>query len=194
MVKMKFSKDPKVRLVSLEEFLNNCDYFIGLTKKDLWTDKTIPSPGGTYYKITPNYLIYVWYDFSFTNFGMDIKEKLIEIQVAYRDGKTEYELFDNKLLELQNERATYKRNKKLDAKIEGIIKSKKLLKKYKEKSSGIERPYESYLIDTGYKTQINDLKNKYIVFDVETNGVRKSNDDLLSLSIYDPTTGMCYNR
>ncbi len=33
-----------------------------------------------------------------------------------------------------------------------------------------------------------------MVFDVETNGTRKSNDDLLSLSIYDPTTGMCYNR
>ena len=33
-----------------------------------------------------------------------------------------------------------------------------------------------------------------MVFDVETNGTRKSNDDLLSLSIYDPTTGICYNR
>lgn len=36
--------------------------------------------------------------------------------------------------------------------------------------------------------------NKYLVFDVETNGLRTSNDDLLSLTIYDPTTGICYNR
>ena len=38
------------------------------------------------------------------------------------------------------------------------------------------------------------MQIKDVVFDVETNGTRKSNDDLLSLSIYDPSTGLCYNR
>lgn len=194
MAKVRFSKDPKVRLVSIEEFINGCDYFCNLTKEYFWTNNIIPSPDQIYYKITSNYLICIFYSSSFTNFGMNIKEKLEKIVVAFRDGKTEYELLDNRILYLQNERKKYNKNENLDKKINAIIKVRKLLIEYKEKEEGIKKSFEEYLIDTGYKTLFDDLKNKYVVFDVETNGLRKSNDDLLSLSIYDPSTGICYNR
>ena len=82
----------------------------------------------------------------------------------------------------------------MDEKIVEMEKARKLLPKYAEKETPSDKPFESYLIDTGYKTSKDNLKNKYLVFDVETNGIRKTNDDLLSLSIYDPTTGICYNR
>ena len=35
---------------------------------------------------------------------------------------------------------------------------------------------------------------KYVVLDVETNGLSSINDDLLSISIYMPDTGKTYNR
>lgn len=192
--KKRFSKDPKVNLISLKEFYENSDYLCGITKKDIWKTKTQPGPGDVLYKFTPKYMICTIYDYYYDNFGMNIREKLKIIEVAIRDGKTEYELFDNKLNELREERAKHKRSKKIDEQIAEMEKTRKLLPKFAEKEKLCVKPYDSYLIDTGYKTSKDNLKNKYLVFDVETNGTRKSNDDLLSLSIYDPTTGMCYNR
>lgn len=192
--KKRFSKDPKVNLMSIDEFYENSDYLCHITKKDLWKTKTQPGAGDVLFKFTPQYMICTIYDYSFTNFGMDIREKLERIDVVIRDGKTEYELFDAKLNEIKEERAKHKRSKKLDEQIAEMEKARKLLPKYAEKETPSAKPFESYLIDTGYKTSKDNLKNKYLVFDVETNGTRKSYDDLLSLSIYDPTTGMCYNR
>ena len=36
--------------------------------------------------------------------------------------------------------------------------------------------------------------NKYVVLDVETNGLNSTYDDLLSISIYEPSTDRMYNR
>ena len=36
--------------------------------------------------------------------------------------------------------------------------------------------------------------NKYVVLDVETNGLNSTEDDLLSISIYDPATNKTYDR
>lgn len=192
--KKRFSKDPKVNLISIDEFYENNDYLCCITKKDLWETKTHPDVRDVLYKFTPQYMICTIYVYTYTNFGMDIREKLERIDVVIRDGKTEYELFDAKLNEIKEKRAKYKRSKKLDEQIAEMEKARKLLPKYAEKETPSAKPFESYLIDTGYKTSKDNLKNKYLVFDVETNGTRKSNDDLLSLSIYDSTTGMCYNR
>lgn len=191
--KMRFSKDPKVQLITIEEFLEENDYLCGITKKDLWKNDKAPEVGKIYYKFTSNLLICIIYGYSFTNFGMDIREKLEQIRVSYRDG-TEYELFDKRLNAIKEERAKHRRSKKLDEQIASLEKAKKLLPKRVQKEFSSPKPFNAYLSDTGYKTSKEELKNKYLVFDVETNGVRKSNDDLLSLSIYDPTTGVCYNR
>ena len=52
---------------------------------------------------------------------------------------------------------------------------------------------EKFLIGTKEITS-NKYEHKYLVFDVETNGVKEDQHDLLSLSIYNPFTGICYNR
>ena len=191
--KKRFSKDPKVFLESLEEFLEGSNYLQNV-KKYLWKDNKKPEPFKMYYKFTPNYLISLIYSAKSINYGMDYCEKLEFIIVAIRDGKTEYELFDKYLLELQEEQKKHKYSKTIKNALADIPNALKLLPKYKEKINPTPKKFNDYLIDTGYKTSIDELKDKYIVFDVETNGLRKANDDLLSLSIYDPTTGVCYNR
>lgn len=42
--------------------------------------------------------------------------------------------------------------------------------------------------------RINTSSKKYVVFDVETNGLRSKYDDLLSISFYKPDDGKTYNK
>jgi len=189
----KFSKDPKIEVITLDSFLEDSDYL--LTKNiSCWDDIDRPKIGGYYYKVTPNYFVFIKHTEACINFGTMRVEKLETIEVAYRDGKTEYELFDRRIDEVQEKRNKYKRNIRLDAKIKRLNEVKNLMPKYPGSSDVTPKKFESYIENTGYKTSNEKLKNKYLVFDVETNGVRKSNDDLLSISIYDPSTGICYNR
>ena len=190
----KFSKDPKVKLISLEDFFERSNY-LSNSKKCLWKEGKRPYCG-IYYKITSRFLILIDYTLMPTNFGMDYSEKLDSIQVAYRDGKTEYELLDARMKKLLEEKEKHKRSKNIDEIINELESNINLLKKmkYSENMNTKSKMFEEYLLDIEYKTSFEQLKGKYVVFDVETNGVRKVNDDLLSLSIYDPTTGKCYNR
>lgn len=194
--RQKFSKDPKVSLLSLEEFLSIYDFFKGgIPKRYRWSTDTVPSDCETYFKITEDRFIAICYGMTFSNFGMDIKEKLETIQIAFRDGKTEYELYDAEIETLKKERSKFKKSKRLDDEIAETEKAKKRLPKYQNTKQTVEpKGFKYYLIDTGYKTDTSKYKHRYVVFDVETNGTRKNNDDLLSLSIYDPSTGICYNR
>ena len=75
--KQKFSKDPKVSLLSLEEFLTIYDFFKGgIPKRYKWTAETVRSACETYVKIAEDRFIAIRYRMTFSNFGMDIKEKL----------------------------------------------------------------------------------------------------------------------
>ena len=190
----KFSKDPKVNLLSIESFVRDNNYFLNLTKDSFFKGKDVPEFLKDYYKFTSKYLICIHYGYTRATFGTKIKEKLERIDVAYRDGKREYEVFDEKINALKIEFKNHKKSKKIPEEIAKYKKARGLLPKFCETINKTKKTYNSYLVDTGYKTSIDSLKSKYLVFDVETNGIRKSNDDLLSLSIYDPTTGMCYNR
>lgn len=67
MVQKKFSKDPKVKLVSLEDFLEHSDY-LSDAKKHLWKEGKKPDCG-LYYKITPRLLILIDYTWTTKNFG-----------------------------------------------------------------------------------------------------------------------------
>lgn len=194
MTHKRFSKDPKVKLISIEEFLEKTDYLFDV-KKHILKENTRPH-FGLYYKITSRFLILIYYDVMFTNFGTKMSEKLESIEVAYRDGKTEYELFDLRMKNLLEEKEKHTRSKQIDQAIEKTKIGIKFLKriKYAEQSIIEPKAFEDYITDVPYKTQLEKLKGKYVVFDVETNGIRRSNDDLLSISIYDPTNGKCYNR
>lgn len=190
----KNSRDSKIKIISIEDFYNRCDYLCNISNENLWHESTIPEEDSIYYKLTSQYLICIIYTFTRTNFGLNAIGKLELILVAYRDGKTEYKLLNNRLDTLKEERLKHRSNKRLDKKILEMEQAINLLPAYCEKNHPLSKPFDSYLVYTGYKTSISNLKNKYLVFDVETNGLRKSTDDLLSLSIYDPTTGVCYNR
>lgn len=189
----KFSKDPKIKLVSIEEFLENSGYLID-AKQHLWKGKKHPSMGGYYYKFTSDKLMIIAYGYMMTNYGNSVSEKLDYIEVAIRDGTTEYDLFNKRIALFQAYKNEHKRSKKADDYIKQLIESMKLLPKYKKPQASEPKNFEEYLVETGYKTPFDSLLNKYVVFDVETNGTRKANDDLLSLSIYDPSTGICFNR
>ncbi len=190
----KFSKDPKIKLTSIKEFLEKHNYFIDINKSDLWNENKRPSIYSRHYKFTSDKLIYLSYSVKRTCYGTNITEKLEYIQVAIRDGVTEYELLNEHLFELRNYKKEHKYSKKIDESINNLTRAMKLLPKFKVPSTPTPQRFDECIIETGYKTPFESLKNKYVVFDVETNGTRTANDDLLSLSIYDPTTGICYNK
>lgn len=54
--------------------------------------------------------------------------------------------------------------------------------------------FETFILHDLYKTSFQKLQGKYVVLDLETNGLRPKNDDLLSLTVYDPDTGRAYDR
>lgn len=190
----KFSKDPIVQLCSIKEFMKMCNYLYLVGNENLWDDKKTPKIFKTFYKFTENKLIRIEFGLRFGGFGFKEGPKLEKIFVAYRDGKTEYEVINERLENMKKEKNEQKLVEYNDFQIRVIEKNIKLLPGYHPPTVPQKRPYESYLVDTGYKTSKERLKNKYLVFDVETNGLRKAKDDLLSLSIYDPTSGKSYNR
>ena len=189
----KHLKDPKVTVVTLQEFFLANDYLRGIAKKDLW-DGSKPKINGKYFSITSSAIALITYGRRSINFGTEFCELLDHITVAYRDGTTEYILFERELDDLQKQRAQFEQNIELDEKIKQTVRAQKRLPPYSCPITLQKRDFSSCLVDTGYKTDKQDLKNKYVVFDVETNGTRTASDDLLSLSIYDPDTGICYNR
>lgn len=93
MTQKKFSKDPKVQLISIEQFFEQSHYLSDISKDNLWCEEELL--WGTYYKITSRFLIQIDYVPTTINFGMDDSTRIEKIYVAYRDGKTEYGLLDS---------------------------------------------------------------------------------------------------
>lgn len=113
----RFSKDPKVNLISIEEFYNKNDYLCNISNEDLWKPTTHPKIDDELYKFTSQYMIYTKYIYKKTNYGKNITENLEYIDVAIRDGNAEYKLFNNKLMQLKEEMVNDKTNKYLTEKI-----------------------------------------------------------------------------
>lgn len=192
----RYSKDPKCHVITIEEFYKSTDY-LGNIKKRLWKDEK-PCESTHYFKITNDKLICIYYGRQLTNFGFDTKEKLEKIDIAYRDGITEFKYLNDRLAFLNEEKLKHKYSKKIIfevSKIESLIKwAKKNFPPFLKDKSLKENNFQMYLEDTGLKFDTSWFGKKVVVIDVETNGIRKSNDDILSLSIYNPSTGICYNR
>lgn len=185
--------DPKVFLISIQELYEKTNFLEDIPYK-LWADD-VPDECSEYYKITKDKIIFIEYGYQSTNFGMDSKEKLERIQYALRDGVKEYKLFEENLEYKKNK---IKKSKKNDNE---ILRVQKIYSWIINNFPAFEKPptpkkfeFEDFLIKTGRNFDTSQYKNKYVVIDVETNGFRKLNDDLLSLSIYDPFSGVCYNR
>ncbi len=184
---------------SLKDFYESSGY-LNNYEDNMWKKDVEPRPYHSYYKFTSNLIMNIHYYCSWTNFGTTPTAKLDNITVAFRDGVTEYTLIKEKLNELKDERKKFKRSKKLDEQIKWLEYLDKNIDrilpkftKYFDFNSGEQLCSESIIID---KTRIsyNNIASEYIVLDLETNGLRPASDDLLSISIYDPSTGKIYNR
>jgi DNA polymerase III epsilon subunit-like protein len=191
---MALKNDPKTKTISLKEFFESNDYLCDVRPNQLWTDSTAPDIDRVYYLISGEKFARICYSCMSTNFGMDLKEKLESIEVAYRDGVTEYCLFEEKIGLLRKQAMIHKRSALIPQKIRKLQKIEKHLPPFAKKEAKKVQPFSAYLHQTGYRAADQESARKYVVFDVETNGLRKKHDDLLSLSIYDPVTGLCYNR
>ena len=85
---LQYSKDPKVRLLELNDFLEYYHYFNGVTADDFWREKTVPDDTTLYFKFTPSLLVAFCFTSHLTNYGTNKAINLLCIDVANRDGVT----------------------------------------------------------------------------------------------------------
>ena len=207
----KLFKDPKIHMISCREFYDISDYLHDCKEKNdieniacqkkFDNDFFLRFQRDTYYKITNNLLIQAIYGFKFLNYGTTPSYCLLDMYVAERNGQDEYECLNQELESLYNETIKHPKSKrcqdeykKLSNKIKYI---KRKMPEYIPRITNNEIDVfniSNDLIDDLYKTQDENLIDKYVVLDLETNGVRKVNDDILSLTIYDPVNGIAWNR
>ncbi len=191
-----YPTDTRVKRLSISDFLKVFKYLYSFSDCTPWNEINRPEIFETYYSLQKDRFIYLEYSFKQTNYGMKTEEYLECIYYAYRDGKTEYELINKHIEKLTNQLDTKTGNQKIKLK-EKINKIKKILLEippFEKPTTPQKKKFENYLIDTGQKAFDIEFSKKFVVLDLETNGIRKSVDDVLSLSIYDPSTGICYNR
>lgn len=184
MAEKRKSGDPIVKTCSISKFFEICDYFL-YEIYDLWDGE--PDSRHPFFKFTESQLVALWFKQVSIHFGEDFEERPAQIVVAERDGKTEYDLLDQKI-------GTLKARGNQEQQVKKLQYYRNSLPPFEERRNGKRKAFSEYLVRTRCKTTNENLKNKYIVFDVETNGLRVAKDDLLSLSILDPSTGMCYHR
>jgi len=194
-----FLKPSKTVVKSLKEFYEYTDYLKDY-QDNKWNKEKAPEYFRYYYKFTSNLIMFIDYGCSMTNYGTTPTAKLDEITVAFRDGVTEYTLLKEKLCELKEKRSKVRKSKKLDEQIACLEYLNRNIKRvfpkftnYFEFNTGEQLCSESVRVD---ETKISDssIAAQYAVLDLETNGLRTANDDLLSISLYDPSTGKIYNR
>lgn len=198
-MKKMFLKPSKTIVEELKAFYEHSGYLRNY-KVCKWKKNRAPEYFGSYYKFTSNLIMYIHYGCTMTNYGTTPKAKLDEITVAFRDGVTEYTLIKEKLYELKAERSKVKKPQKLDEQIEWLEylnrNIRRILPPYTKPfafNTGEQLCSESITVD---QTKISNscIASQYVVLDLETNGLRTANDDLLSISLYDPSTGKIYNR
>ena len=187
--KKRLSKDPMVYVFDALEFFKMHNYLYTTRSNGIqWLDKVKRIECCTkYYKFTPKHLVCLDVGVKYTNFGMNEKPKIEFIQVVERNG-SEKTILLNKLEQLKEHHANeFKINSLLE-----VIDNLPEFNPSEPKKKNLR--FEDYLIDLGYQTTYEKWKRECVVLDLETNGLRCKYDDLLSLSIYDPQTGVCYNR
>lgn len=186
-------KDDKVEYLSLEDFLKfNCQL-------DMFEYRYLENGQslrfGHNYKITKKFFVDVFVKrnsiFAEVFGGKDWKIDCIK--AAQRDEKLEKDIFDgeiDKLVELsKTKRLHYKQEEKLDK----LKKIKRKLKQVDKAETSIQEE-SNFIHINEFECQSKELASHYLVLDVETNGLRTARDDLLSITIFDPFSGICYNR
>lgn len=191
----KFSNDPLVELLPIKEFLRrHRDFFSAVLEySDAFQRPNPMLIVRPYYYFDDDILACAYFDYRYANFGRSLKEKLSSIEVAYRDGSTEVSNLD-KLIERRTKSLLREpKSKWLSQQIADLKKIRKTLQKRKSKHPIQKRSFDDYVIDTGHRFEWA-YPGDYVVLDLETNGLRWTKDDLLSISVFSPKTGLCYNR
>ena len=164
--------------ISLGEFYERTDYLQIIGKRNLYSKDLDPEWPLRYYCLTSRHFSILEYSVRTNFFTSKYEIYLRCIYVAKRDGKTEYDLFEKRLHELEDEEKKHRLGTKIRKEYSSEIRRMKIAKTrflIDFKEDCVQRkPFDSYLSNLKYKTQINDLKNKYLVFDVETNGIRRA--------------------
>lgn len=142
----------------------------------------IKNKEGFYYNFTSKFFILLKYTIHENKKTKKTYSSLEKIIFARRDGQTEYNLFERARSLTSDKPLISMFFNQLTATLPKYLETKK------ESSSN----YEKYLFDS--KIKFNKEDNQYVILDVETNGLNYKDNDLLSFSFYDPSTGICYNR
>ncbi len=185
----RFSKDPITFQFDATDFFKIHEWFFNKDSKKfhLLDEERNLEIYEKYYKFTSKYLVCLFVGVKLTNFGQSERPKIEFIQVVERDG-SEIDILKTKIKSLYAHHANPDRIKAIEKVIALIPPYESQVVPREQKSFG------DYVVDLGYKTFLKNLQKEYVVLDLETNGLREKYDDVLSISIYDPQNGLCYNR
>lgn len=187
-------KDSRVKELDLKTFLENHDYLKGLDLSS-HTCSLYDSYDWVEYYFLSNRIVAVFtVSYPLNDFSDEYKDKIERIEVANRDGVNEYELLKEEIERLKAKKVKGVYNRKLNKAIRMVENTLKSLPPFKKAHRTSTSNFQSYVLQTNHASSKPELASKYVVLDVETNGLRTAKDDLLSISIFDPLTGECYNR
>jgi DNA polymerase III epsilon subunit-like protein len=134
-----------------------------------------PLPCHVYFKFTSSALAILFYKPVPHNIGKSFETALDVVYYAKRDGKSEYDT-----------------SNMLNAKDSDYIKNRLL--PYAVDNQSSDTTFKNFIVSYPSLVETSDNAKDVVVLDVETNGLRTALDDLLSLSIYNPSSGEIYNR
>lgn len=118
------------------------------------------------------------------------------IIVSKRDGVTEISFLKDEIGKLENwlAKTKSKNTKKAQAKLARMKKFLKDLPPFSPLSNPSGGQKDNYFLSLEPMTTRPEMANQFVILDVETNGLGAKRDDLLSLSLLDPDSGLAYNR
>lgn len=186
-------KDAKTKEISLKDFFIKNNNLKNVTEDVIFDNVEKPKEYGTYFKFSGKYFVKIHYSSKLVFPSLTWKPILEYVEFAKRDGKTEYDLVNDALKKLRK-RKLKGASEIVSQRIKNLENILCTIPEYNSGSKQKTISFEDCLVETGKKYDVGNYKKKIIIFDTETNGTRTKQDDLLSLSIYDPSIGICYNR